>query len=110
MLRSVPQDPTNAQFRHISRMKMTEIDDQCRTGKDMLKDVALRYATQHGLRPEKIEWVEMGGDEWWLKFSTAEHTVKVVFSADEIADFAAGGEGASGSKAKIRNAFASLAM
>jgi hypothetical protein len=62
------------------------------------------------LRKNQIEWVEMGGDEWWLKVTTAEHTVKVVFSVEEIADFANGGEGASGSKAKLRNAFASLAM
>jgi hypothetical protein len=89
---------------------MSEISDECRIGKEMLQAVALRYASQHGLRPEKIEWVEMGGDEWWLKVTTADHTVKVVFSLDEIEDFANGGEGASGSKAKIRNAFASLAM
>lgn len=87
-----------------------KIHDQFTQGREFLRDVALRYASQHGLRPEKVEWVEMGGDEWWLKVTTAEHTVKVVFSADEIEDFAAGGEGSSGSKAKIRNAFASLAM
>jgi hypothetical protein len=52
----------------------------------------------------------MGGDEWWLKVATAEQSVKVVFSADELIDFAAGGAGSSGTKAKIRNAFASLSM
>ena len=45
---------------------------------------AAAYATQHGLRPETIEWAEMGGDEWWLKVVTEQHSVKVVFSLDEI--------------------------
>jgi hypothetical protein len=76
----------------------------------MLQDVALRYASQHGLRPDSIEWVEQGGDEWWLKVSTEQHSVKVVFSLDEIEEFAGGGPGTASSKAKIRNAFASLAM
>lgn len=89
---------------------MTEIEDLQGKGKEMLKVVALRYASQHGLRPNKVEWVCQGGDEWWLKVSTEQHSVKVVFSLDEIEDFAGGGPGSSGSKAKIRNAFASLAM
>lgn len=76
----------------------------------MLKEVALRYASQHGLRPDMVEWVCQGGDEWWLKVSTEQHSVKVVFSLDEIEDFADGGAGSAGSKAKIRNAFAHLAM
>lgn len=87
-----------------------EFIDQLTHGQQLLQAVALRYATQHGLRPERIEWVELGGDEWWLKIATADHMVKVVFSRDELEDFAAGGEGMSSSKAKIRNAFASLAM
>jgi hypothetical protein len=36
--------------------------------------------------------------------------VRVVFSLDEIEDFAANGDGAKFSKHKIRDAFASLAM
>jgi len=79
-------------------------------GMDMLKAVALRYASQHGLQPDRAEWVRLGGDEWWLKVMTERHAVKVVFSADEIEDFAAEGPGSRGSKAKIRNAFASLTM
>jgi hypothetical protein len=79
-------------------------------GMDMLKAVALRYAAQHGLQPDRAEWVRLGGDEWWLKITTDQHAVKVVFSADEIEDFAAEGPGSRGSKVKIRNAFASLAM
>jgi hypothetical protein len=88
---------------------MTETNDQHRKGQDMLREVALRYASQHGLRPEKVEWIQMY-DEWWLKVITDEHSVKVVFSLDEIEDFAAEGLGSKGSKVKIRNAFASLAM
>jgi hypothetical protein len=89
---------------------MTEIEDQRNKGKEMLKQVALRYASQHGLKPDKVEWACLGGDEWWLKVVTEQHSVKVVFSLDEIEDFAAEGAGSKGSKAKIRNAFASLAM
>lgn len=88
---------------------MTETDDQLGRGQDRLREVALRYASQHGLRPGKIEWVQQF-DEWWLKVITDEHSVKVVFSRDEIEDFAAEGPGSKGSKVKIRNAFASLAM
>ncbi|MDZ4185860.1 MAG: hypothetical protein U1D97_12905 [Desulfuromonadales bacterium] len=88
---------------------MPEIEDQ-RRGKEMLKEVAIRYASQHGLRPDKIEWVEAGGDEWWLKVMTKQHSVKVVFSIEEIEDFPGGDEDTTSSKAKIRNAFASLSM
>jgi len=89
---------------------MAEQDDQLRTGQEMLKEVALRYASQHGLRPDTVEWVRLGGDEWWLKVMTEEHAVKVVFSADEIEEFPTGDPGTRSSKGKIRNAFASLAM
>lgn len=89
---------------------MSGIGDQRSKGKDMLKEVALRYASQHGLRPEKVEWVEQGGGEWWLKVFTEQHSVKVVFSPDEIEEFAGGGPETASSKAKIRNSFASLAM
>ena len=89
---------------------MSEIEDQRRIGKELLKEVALRYASQHGLRPDKVEWVEAGGDEWWLKVMTEQHSVKVVFSIEEIEDFPGGGPDTTSSKVKIRNAFASLAM
>jgi hypothetical protein len=89
---------------------MPEIEDQRCKGKEMLKEVARRYSNQHGLRPDKIEWVEQGGDERWLKVVTEQHSVKVVFSLDEIEEFAGGGPETASSKAKIRNAFASLAM
>jgi hypothetical protein len=89
---------------------MTDTGEQAKKGKEMLQEVALRYASQHGLRPEKVEWACLGGDEWWLKVVTEQHSVKVVFSLDEIEDFAAEGPGSKGSKVKIRNAFASLAM
>lgn len=82
---------------------------QVRRGQEMLGEVALRYASQHGLRPEKVEWEEFGG-EWLLRVETGEHSVKVVFSSDEIEDFADEGEGRASSKGKIRNAFASLAI
>lgn len=88
---------------------MPQIHEQCEKGQELLSEVALRYATQHGLRPDKIEWVQQY-DEWWLKVTTSDHSIKVVFSPDEIEDYAAGGEGSKGSKVKIRNAFASLAM
>ena len=91
-------------------MMVCMLTTQLTTGQQLLQEVALRYATQHGLRPETIEWVAMGGDEWWLKVATAERMVKVVFSADELVDFAESGAGSSGTKAKIRNAFASLSM
>lgn len=88
---------------------MTDQGEQAEKGREMLQDVALRYATQHGLRPDTVEWVNQGY-EWWLRISTAEHTVRVVFSLDEIEAFAEGGPENKGSKVKIRNAFASLAM
>ena len=79
-------------------------------GMEALKNVALRYAAQHGLQPEVADWVLLGGDEWWLKIVTARQSVKVVFSPDELEDFGAEGPGARGSKLKIRNAFAGLSM
>ena len=88
---------------------MTELNAQQLAGQDRLKEAAAFFATQHGLRPDTIEWVEQY-DGWWLTVSDAQHTVRVVFSLDEIEDFAAGGDGAKGSKRKIRDAFASLAM
>lgn len=88
---------------------MSEMENQGEKGKEMLQEVALRYASQHGLRPESVEWVNMGY-EWWLKVSDTDHSVKVVFSIDEIEDFAIEGEGTNSSKVKIRNAFASLEM
>lgn len=83
--------------------------DALQTGQNLLQDVALRYANQHGLRPDQVEW-EQQFDGWWLKVGDASHSVKVVFSAEEIEDFAQEGPGSKGSKVKIRNAFASLAM
>lgn len=86
------------------------MEEQCDRGKQLLEEVARRYAAQHGLRPQKFEWRLLGGDEWWLKVETGEHSVKIVFSRDEIEDFAGDGPGTRGSKVKIRNVFASLAM
>lgn len=85
------------------------MDEQAEQGKQLLAEVALRYATQHGLRPDSIEWVNQGY-EWWLKVTTADHSVRVVFSLDEIEAFAEDDPGNKYSKIKIRNAFAGLAM
>lgn len=83
---------------------------EAENGKKMLEEVALRYASQHGLRPDKIEWVDQGY-EWQMRVITDEHTVRVSFSLDEIEFFAAGSpEENRGTKVKIRNAFASLSM
>ncbi|MCM2265370.1 MAG: hypothetical protein NDI73_09285, partial [Desulfuromonadales bacterium] len=71
---------------------MTELNALHLAGQDQLKEVARHFATQHGLRPESIEWVEQY-DGWWLTVIDAQHTVRVVFSLDEIEDFAAEGEG-----------------
>ncbi len=89
---------------------MSDKEELGNKGKEMLQEVALRYASQHGLRPEKVEWENPYGEEWWLRLSDEQHAVKVVFSMDEIVDFAEGGPGAKSSKVKIRNAFAGLAM
>ena len=90
---------------------MPELNALHLAGQDRLKAVALAFATQHGLRPDSIEWIEQY-DGWWLTISDPQHTVRVVFSLDEIEDFAVdgNGDGAKGSKNKIRNAFASLSM
>lgn len=89
---------------------MSEINEQTSKGKELLQEVALGYATQHGLRPDKIEWINQGY-EWQLRVMTEEHTVRVSFSRDEIEFFAAGRpEENKGTKVKIRNAFASLSM
>jgi hypothetical protein len=88
---------------------MNDITDLTSRGQSLLQEVALRYATQHGLRPDRIDWVRQF-DEWWLTVTTADHSIRFVFSQDEIEDFAAEGPGSKGSKHKIRNAFASLTM
>ncbi len=88
---------------------MTDHGNLLAKGQQMLQEVALRYASQHGLRPDSIEWEDQG-DQFLLKVNDADHSVKVPFSKDEIEDFAEEGEGGKHSKGKIRNAFASLAM
>lgn len=89
---------------------MSENQEQGSKGKELLQEVALRYAGQHGLRPNKVEWVDQGY-EWLLRVSTEDHTVRVGFSMDEIEFFAEGSsEENKGTKVKIRNAFASLSM
>lgn len=84
--------------------------DRIEEGKGMLKEVALRYAAQHGLHPGKVQWEERGGGEWLLRVETDTHSVKVFFSAEEIEDFPSAGPDTRSSKGKIRNAFAGLAM
>ena len=78
-------------------------------GKSMLEEVALKYATQHGLRPDTVEWDDLGY-EWFMKVIDAEHTVRVGFSPDEIEMFTEDLPENKGTKMKIRNAFASLSM
>lgn len=87
-------------------MKKTE--DQA-TGQKMLEELALRHAGQYGLWPEKIEWHDLGY-ECLRKILTAEHRVRMVFSPNEIEEYAAEGSVAKDAKIKIRNAFASLTM
>ena len=87
---------------------MSTPEEQAR-GKELLAEVALRYATQHGLRPDSTEWDDLGY-ECWLKVITAKHTVRVVFSPDEIELYGAEGAVDKEAKLKIRNAFASLSM
>ena len=88
---------------------MSETEERINKGKAMLEEVALRYAGQHGLRPDKVEWDNLGY-EWWLKVIDSEHTVRVPFSPDEIEMFAEGLPDNRVTKGKIRNAFASLSM
>lgn len=78
-------------------------------GQAMLEEVARRYAGDHGLRPDTIEWVNQGY-EWLLRVEDAQHTVRVVFSPDEIEFFAEDLPENRETKMKIRNAFASLSM
>jgi len=87
---------------------MTE-EEQFRKGQEMLEAVARRYAGEHGLRPEAVEWVDYGY-EWLLKVSDDRHTVRVGFSPDEITLFAEGLPENRETKGKIRNAFASLSI
>ena len=82
--------------------------DQLEKGKTMLEEVALRYAAGHGLRPQ-VEWDDQGY-QWLLRVSDAEHTVRLVFSPDEIEFFAEDLPENKEIKMKIRNAFAGLTM
>ena len=78
-------------------------------GQSMLEEVARRYAGDHGLRPDRVEW-ENQGYEWLLRVVDDQHTVRVVFSPDEIEFFAEDLPENRETKMKIRNAFASLSM
>lgn len=82
---------------------------QINQGRALLEEVARRYAGNHGLRPDAVEWIDHGF-EWMLKVIDAEHTVRVVFSPDEIAMFVEDLPENRETKMKIRNAFASLSM
>lgn len=84
-------------------------EEQVNQGQSMLEEVARRYAAEHGLRPDTVEWVNHGY-EWSLRVIDAERTVRVVFSPDEIAMFAENLPENRQTKSKIRNAFASLSM
>jgi len=84
-------------------------ETQFATGKKLLEETALRYAAQHGLKEETLEWVSQGY-EWMLKVIDEKHTVRVMFSPDEIEFFAEDQQGFKETKMKIRNAFASLSM
>ena len=88
---------------------MHEPKDHFILGQKMLEDVARQFAGDHGLRPDTIEWVNQGY-EWLLKVSDAAHTVRVVFSPDEIAIFAEDLPENRGTRKKIRDAFAGLSM
>jgi len=78
---------------------MTISDDLFNHGQKQLREVALRYANGHGLQPGSIEW-EQQYDEWWLKVCTADRAVRVVFSREEIEDFARKGKGRMGRMSK----------
>lgn len=82
---------------------------QLNKGKAMLEEVALCYAGDHGLRPDTLEW-DNQGYQWTLKVIDSDHTVRVVFSPDEIAMFADDLPENRETKSKVRNAFASLSM
>ena len=78
-------------------------------GKEMLEAVARSYAGDHGLQPDSLDW-EFQGYQWMLKVIDAEHTVRLIFSPDEIEFFAEVPDENRETKMKIRNAFASLSM
>lgn len=89
---------------------MAETGETLEQGKARLEETARRYAGDHGLQPDTVEWVGHGF-EWLLRVSDARHTVRVVFSPDEIEMFAEDlPEENRATKVKIRNAFASLSM
>ena len=78
-------------------------------GKEMLEEVARRYAGDHGLRPDSLKWDDQGY-QWMLKVIDAEHTIRLIFSPDEIEFFAEAPAENRETRMKIRNAFASLSM
>ena len=88
---------------------MFEQEEQLNKGKAILEAVARRYAGDHGQRPDTVEW-DNQGYEWLLRVIDSEHTVRVVFSPDEIEMFAEDLPENRETKMKIRNAFASLSM
>jgi hypothetical protein len=88
---------------------MSSSGEQFNKGKQMLEETALKYAAQHGLREQTIEWVDHGF-EWMIKVVDEIHTVRVSFSPDEIEFFAEDLPENRETKMKIRNAFASLSM
>ena len=84
-------------------------EEQLKQGKALLEITALGYARDHGLRPDTVEWVNQGY-EWLLRVIDAQHTVRVVFSPDEIEMFVEDLPENRETKLKIRNAFAGLSM
>ena len=83
--------------------------DMLNKGKQLLEEVAKGCAGDHGLRLDSLEWEDQGY-QWMLKVSDQDHTVRLIFSADEIEYFAEVPEDNRETKMRIRNAFASLAM
>ena len=84
-------------------------EKQIDKGRTMLEEVARCYAGDHGLRPDEVEWVNQGF-QWLLRVVDEDHTVRLVFSPDEIAMFADDLPENRDTKMKIRNAFDSLSM
>jgi hypothetical protein len=83
-------------------------EEMLNKGKAMLAEVALAYAGDHGLHPD-VAW-ENQGYEWLLRVSDETHTVRLVFSPDEIELFVEDLPENRETRLKIRNAFAGLSM
>ena len=85
------------------------MNDELKSGMDLLDELARKFSRAHGLQVKEISWAPLTGDIYVQHVEAGDHSLKLSFSVDEIEAYA-GREGTEFTKQKVRNAFAGLTL